>query len=73
MQTANEIKPHKWRGWIIGTENDRQLLKRLGITIIKSKREINNKIEFDVNEITGEVLSKLDKYWGRLIWGLESY
>lgn len=63
----------KWRGWIIGTEADRSLLKMLSITIIKSKREVENKVEFDVEEVTDEMLSKLDPYWGRLIWGLETY
>jgi len=63
----------KWKGWIIGTEEDRPLLKKLGITVTKSKSEIEGKVEFDVNEVTEEMLGKLDPYWGRLIWGLEEY
>lgn len=63
----------KWKGWIVGTEEDRLLLKKLGITVSQSKREVDGKVEFDVNEVTDEMLDKLDPYWGRLVWGLEGY
>ena len=63
----------KWQGWIIGTEEDRTLLKRLGITISTSKYEIEGKIGFTVNEITKDILDKLNPYWGKLIWGLTPY
>ena len=60
----------KYEGWVMGMEKDRQLLEKLGITITSSIREINNKAEFDVCDVTEEKLRSLDKYWGRLIWGL---
>lgn len=63
----------KWKGWIIGTEEDKPLLEKLGITITKSKRETEGKVEFDVDGVTEEMLGKLDPYWGKLIWGLEGY
>ena len=63
----------KWKGWIIGTEKDRPLLDKLGITILQSKREINHKVEFGVVGVTEEMLGKLNPYWGQLVWGLKSY
>lgn len=63
----------KYRGWITGIEGDRYLLKTLGVTVCRSEQRASGRVEFEVNQVTEEMLEELNRYWGRLIWGLEPY
>jgi hypothetical protein len=54
-------------GWIGGKEADRAALAALGVRVGIWNQEAEC---FDGCEVSPEVLKRLDKEWGRYIWGL---
>ena len=56
-----------YRGWIHGREEDADVLRDLGVKLGAWVDELKAWTKCDV---TPEVLDKLDRMWGRFIWGL---
>lgn len=57
-----------YRGWIHGERKDEVVLVDLGIKVGEWDENLKAWTPCDV---TGEGLEKLDRLWGRFIWGLE--
>ena len=60
-------------GWIAAHKKDEQFLIDLGIKLGERKELSNKKIKtviFDNCIMSKGVMEKLDKYWGRFVWGL---
>ncbi len=56
-----------YKGWIIlDKESDKDIVEECGL-ILKDKTGDNT---YNC-EVTEESFRKLDKYWGRIYWGLE--
>ena len=56
-----------FRGWISGDKNDREILQQLGVKVGPWEESIEAWTPCDV---TPEALKRLDRMWGRFIWGL---
>jgi len=56
-----------YRGWISGTKDDVEVLKELGVTVGPWVEELRAWTPCDV---TAAALQRLDRMWGRFIWGL---
>lgn len=57
-----------YRGWIHGDRKDEDILRELGVKVGPWDEELKAWTPCDV---TGDALEKLDRLWGRFIWGLE--
>ncbi|MGI0148706.1 MAG: hypothetical protein ACREDF_04145 [Thermoplasmata archaeon] len=54
-------------GWIGGKESDRETLERLGVKLGSYNSDSET---WDGCEVPEKVLGRLDKLWGKYIWGL---
>jgi hypothetical protein len=57
-----------YRGWIHGEKRDEEVLLDMGIKVGKWDEGLK---AWEPCDVTGEQLEKLDRLWGRFIWGLE--
>jgi len=56
-----------FRGWISGDKNDREILQQLGVKVGHWEDSVEAWTPCDV---TPKALKRLDRMWGRFIWGL---
>lgn len=56
-----------YRGWIGGKESDRAALEALGVEVGTWNREAEC---FDGCRVLPAALARLDRRWGKYIWGL---
>jgi len=61
------------KGWLVAHNNDKAFLEELGVKVKGVIHSTNDSMvyatKFDV-EVDEEAFKKLDKHWGRFIWGL---
>jgi hypothetical protein len=57
-----------YRGWIHGQKDDANVLLDLGVKLGPWSDELQAWTQCDV---TASVLDRLDRMWGRFIWGLD--
>lgn len=57
-----------YRGWIHGERKDEDVLRELGIKVGPWDEGLKAWTPCDV---TADALDKMDRLWGRFIWGLE--
>lgn len=59
--------PQIYRGWIHGRHEDAEVLEALGVKLGPWNEDLQAWTNCDV---TPAVLDRLDKRWGRFLWGL---
>jgi hypothetical protein len=61
-------KTYIYRGWISGDKNDLEILQQLDIKIGPWEESVK---AWTPCNVTPEALIRLDRMWGRFIWGLD--
>jgi hypothetical protein len=57
-----------YRGWIHGDQKDEEVLRELGVKVGEWDESLK---AWTLCDVTADVLDKLDRRWGRFIWGLD--